>query len=207
MRNLVLAAVAAMLWQSPARAVSSPANSTVPPFVLLEGHAQGVPDTTTGAILIVARDFANNPVPGRTIEFRILNCPGARLGLDQLQPGVSTRCATHGVTAFTNLDGIVRFAVLGGGDPSGPPGTGPCAQIYSGGVLIGTSRVAYLDLDGSGGLGAQDMCLWLTDFGTGEPIGRSDFNGDQVLTGDDLSLWLTYWGDALSVQSPAAYCP
>ena len=207
MQSFVAAAVAAMLWPSAAGAVTSPANSTVPGFMLLVGHDQGVPDTTTGVILIVARDFANNPVVGRTIEVRLLNCPGARLAQDQLQPGVSTRCATHGVTAVTNQDGIVRFAVLGGGDQDGPPGAGPCVQIYSGGLSLGAARVAYLDLDGRDGLGAQDMSIWLTDFGTGEPIGRSDFNGDQVLTADDLSLWLMYWGEAHTTQSPATYCP
>lgn len=191
-----------------AHAIPSAALSTIPSHVLLVGLAEGVPDTTIGAFTIVVRDGTNNPMPGEPVEFRILNCPGARLATDQLQPGVSTRCATHGVTAVTDLNGWVRFAVVGGGDPSAPHGAGPCATVYAGpGVTLGTVRVAYLDLDGSGGLGAGDLSVWLSDFGTAEAIGRSDWNGDQALTADDLSLWLQIWGDAHQVQSPASYCP
>jgi hypothetical protein len=205
-RRLFTLALSA-LFPCAAHAATSPANSTIPSFVLMVGLREGVPDTTLGAFTIVARDFANNPDVGKLIEFRILNCPAARLAADQLQPGISTRCATHGVTAITDVNGMVRFAVVGGSEIDGLHGMGPCAQVYSGGVAIGTARVAYLDLDGSGGLGANDLAVWLSDFGTGEPIGRSDFNGDQQLTADDLSVWLQIWADGRQVESPAAYCP
>lgn len=200
---------AALLWLVPhsAHAVTSPGNSTLPAFVLMVGLREGVADTTVGAFTIVARDAAGVPEPGKTIEFRILNCPAARLASDQRQAGVSTRCATHGVTAVTDANGMVRFAVVGGSEAQGLHGMGPCAQVYSNGLAIGTVRIAYLDLDGSEGLGANDVSIWLADFGTGEPIGRSDFNGDTLLTADDLSVWLTVWGEGRQVESPAAYCP
>jgi hypothetical protein len=202
-----VAAVLALLLPCSAHAATSPANSTIPSFVLMVGLREGVPDTTVGAFTIVARDFSNNPDIGKLIEFRILNCPAAMLATDQRQPGVSTRCATHGVTAITDVNGMVRFAVVGGSEAAGLHGMGPCAQVYSDGVALGGVRIAYLDLDGSGGLGANDLAVWLSDFGTGEPIGRSDFNGDQVLGADDLSVWLQMFGDGRQVESPAAYCP
>lgn len=207
MSRMLTAVALAMLWTGVSRAVTSPANSTVPSHVLMVGLREGVPDTTVGAFTIVSRDAANAPEPGKLIEFRILNCPAARLATDQLQPGVSTRCATHGVTAVTDLNGMVRFAVVGGSEAQGLHGMGPCAQVYSSGTPIGTVRIAYLDLDGSLGLGANDVSVWLSDFATGEPIGRSDFNGDQLLTADDLSVWLQVWADGRQVASPTAYCP
>lgn len=207
MSRMLAAALLIGLWTGAAGAVTSPANSTLPSFVLMVGLRDGVPDTTVGAFTIIARDAANVPELGKTIEFRILNCPAARLATDQRQAGVSTRCATHGVTAVTDVNGMVRFAVVGGSEAEGLHGMGPCAQVYSNGFAIGTVRIAYLDLDGSGGLGANDLAVWLSDFGRGEPIGRSDFNGDTALTADDLSVWLQIWADGRQVESPAAYCP
>lgn len=207
MSRMLAAAVLIGLWPGAAGAVTSPANSTLPSFVLMVGLSSGVPDTTVGAFTIVARDAANVPEFGKTIEFRILNCPAARLATDQHQAGVSTRCATHGVTAVTDVNGMVRFAIVGGSEAEGLHGMGPCATVLSNGLVIGNVRIAYPDLDGSGGLGANDLAVWLSDFGTGEPIGRSDFNGDTALTADDLSVWLQVWSDGRQVESPAAYCP
>ncbi len=203
----VVALAVALVAPAQALAIGSQANSSVPAHVLLVGLASGAADTTTGAFLIVIRDVSNNPVPGERIEFRLLNCPGARVAVDQRLPGVTSRCATHGILATTALDGSARMAAVGGGDPAGPHGAGPCAQVYAGGAFMGDVRVAYLDLDGLQGMGSNDLSIWLTDFGTGEPIGRSDFNGDQALGSDDLSVWLTLWAGATSVESPAAYCP
>ncbi len=205
--NQVAALAAALIAPAQALAIGSKANSSVPAHILLVGVAEGLADTTTGAFLIVIRDVSNNPIAGEPIEFRLLNCPGARVAVDQFQPGVTSRCATHGILTSTGADGSARFAAVGGGDPAGPHGAGTCAQVYARGAWMGDVRVAYLDLDGSNGLGANDISIWLSDFGTGEPIGRSDFNGDQALGADDLSVWLDIWAKATSVQSPSAYCP
>ena len=203
----VIALTIALVAPAEALAIGSAALSTVPSHVLLVGLDMGVADTTTGAFLIVIRDLANNPIPGTNVEIRLLNCPGARVAVDQRQPGITSRCVTHGILATTDLNGSTRFAAVGGGDPAGPHGTGACASVYAGGVLMGDVRVAYLDLDGSSGMGANDISIWLSDFGTGEPIGRSDFNGDQVLTADDLSVWFGIWGTGTQTASPASYCP
>src|SRR6185369_6614987 len=107
----------------------------------------------------------------------------------------------------TNLSGEVRMTAVGGGTPGAPPGAGPCAQVFAGGVPLGTVTLAYLDLDGSGGLGSNDISIWLTDFGSGEVRGESDFDGDNQLTVLDLSLWLSVWSAAGSTESPASFCP
>jgi len=191
----------------PARAVPSPANSSVPSHVLMVGRRDALADTALGSFTIVVRDLANNPLRNVTVEFRVLNCLGARLAADPLQPGVTARCATHGYTAVTNTAGEVRMCLLGGGTIGSPPGGGACGQVFAAGTLIGQPSVALLDLDGGSGVGINDLSLWLNDFGLNEPISRSDYDGNGVLSVNDLSLWLEYWAHGTSVQSATSYCP
>jgi hypothetical protein len=174
--------------------------------VVLVGRSDTVADTTAGAFTVALRDGANNPMPGERVEIRMLNCPGARVAVDQLQPGVTSRCATNGVLADTDPDGLVRIAIVGGGEASAPHGSGPCATVLGGPIPLGTVRLAYLDLDGSGGLGSNDLSIWLGDFGTGESIARADYDGDDSVGASDLSLWLGAWGEGRSVQSAPSYC-
>jgi hypothetical protein len=190
-----------------ARAVPSAANSTIPSHVLLVGRRDAAADTGLGAFTVVVRDVANNPIAGATVEFRVLNCEGARLAADPLQPGVTARCTTHGFTAVTGGNGTVRMCIVGGGTIGSAPGTGPCAQVYAAGVLLGTTSVALPDLDGSRGVGINDLSLWLIDFGLSEPISRSDFDGNGNVTINDLSVWLEIWARGTSIESATSYCP
>ena len=192
--------------QVAAAAIPSAANSSLPRVVVLVGHADAHADTTSGAFTVVVRDVADDPMPFERVEVRPLDCPGARVAVDQLQPGVSPRCATNAVQADTDLDGIVRIAIVGGGDAAAPHGSGPFATVLGGPVALGVVRVAYLDLDGSGGLGANDLSIWLADFGTGEPIARADYDGDNTVGASDLSLWLTAFGGGGSVHSASSAC-
>lgn len=61
--------------------------------------------------------------------------------------------------------------------------------------------------DGNGGIGINDLALWLQDFGLAESISRSDFDGDDTVDVDDLSLWMEAWAQAGSVEGASAYCP
>src|SRR6476661_5360768 len=125
-----------------ARAVPSAANSSIPSHILMVGRSGALADTGLGAFTVVVRDAANNPVARATVEFRVLNCEGARLAADPLQPGVTARCATHGFTAVTGGNGTVRMCIVGGGTLGSAPGAGPCAQVYAAGVLLGMTSVA-----------------------------------------------------------------
>ena len=190
-----------------AHAVPSASTSRIPSHILLVGRQLDLADTSSGAFTVVVHDAANAPVANSTVEVRILNCPGARLSTQSYVPGGTIRCGTAGVLGTTDANGEVRLTVVGGGLAGAPPGAGPCVQIYAGGVPLGQATLAYLDLDGNSGVGSTDLGLWLTDFGSGEDIGRSDYTGDGLLTADDLSLWLTVWGAGGSDQSAASYCP
>ncbi|HEY6194532.1 MAG TPA: hypothetical protein VI504_05765 [Candidatus Eisenbacteria bacterium] len=202
---LGLAALAAGAW--PARAVPSPSTSHVPAHVVMVGRVGTQADTAFGAFTVVVRDVANAPVANSSVEFRVLNCEGARLATDALQPGVSTRCDTHGITAVTDVNGEVRLTLIGGGTPGAAPGGGSCAQVFASGVLLGMVSVSFLDMDGQRGLGVNDLSLWLADLALNEPISRSDFDGNGALTPNDLSVWLTAWSRAKSYESASSYCP
>src|SRR5262245_1302062 len=142
-----------------AHAVPSAANSHIPSHILLVGRSGALADTAVGAFTVVVNDVANVPVAGSTVEVRILNCFDARLSSDAFVPGATIRCASHGVQGVTDQNGEVRLTVVGGGTPGSPAGTGPCVQIFASNVPLGTATLAYLDLDGSGGLGANDITL------------------------------------------------
>jgi hypothetical protein len=191
----------------PARAIPSAANSSIPSHVVMVGRLAALADTGLGSFTIVVRDLANNPIANATVEFRVLNCEGARLSANPLQPGVTARCATHGYTAVSDVHGEVRMCLVGGGTVGSPPGTGPCAQVFAAGVLLGTSSVAFFDLDGAGGVAINDLSQWLTDFGLNEPISRSDFDGSGNVTISDLSVWLDAWSRGTSAEGATSYCP
>jgi len=208
MKHLLrLGACVALICAARARAIPSPANSHIPAHMLLVGRSGDVADTTFGAFTVEVRDATNNPVANSPVEVRILNCPGARLSSQSYDPPSTIRCGTAGVLQTTDTHGEVRIALVGAGTPGSPPGGGPCVQVFASGVFLGTASLAYLDQDGSGGMGASDLTLWLSDFALGEPIARSDYDGDGMVGAGDLSIWLTLWGAAGSTESAASYCP
>jgi hypothetical protein len=208
MKHLLrLASCAALLGAGPSHAIPSASTSTVPTHMLLVGRSGDVADTASAAFLIVVHDVANVPVANSTVEVRILNCPGARLSSQSYDLGSTIRCGTAGVLRTTSTLGEARFTLVGGGTPGSPPGGGPCVQVFASGVFLGTASLAYVDLDGAGGMGSNDISLWLADFALGEPIGRSDYDGDASISANDLSLWLDIWGAGGSAQSATSYCP
>ena len=206
-QSLHLALCTALLFAGSALAVPSPSTSTLPSHILLVGRSSDLADTSSGAFLVVVHDLANSPVVSSTVEVRILNCPGARLSSQSYNPGTTIRCGTTGELQTTDIHGEARFTLVGGGTPGSPPGGGPCVQIFATGVLLGTASLAYVDLDGTGGAGSNDISLWLADYALGEPIGRSDYDGNGAIDANDLSIWLGTWGAGGSDQSAAAYCP
>jgi len=206
MRRTCISLLAIAVMTAPARAIPSAALSTIPRHIVLVAQDAGVPDLATGEFTILVRDAANNPLNSR-IEVRLQNCPGARVAVDQLQPGVTSQCATSGIIVMADQEGTAHLAAVGGGDASAPHGGGPCAGIYADGFLLGFVSVGYMDENGRDGLGAGDLSVWLTDFVTGDPIARSDFDGDGTVGAMDLSVWLAAWSGGRQVHSASAYCP
>ncbi len=182
-------------------------NSTVPPCITLVG-SDGVTASATGAFVVIIRDLANNPVPGVRVSVDLSSATDLHFCADQLDPGLILDCPTNTVSALTDATGTARFTLLGGGNGSvGTGSLGNAGRIYADGFLIGSPTVSAYDLDGSAGVGANDLSLWLSDFGTGEPYGRSDYDCGGGLGGNDLSFWLSAYGRGAQSLSCGANCP
>jgi hypothetical protein len=207
------ALVALGLQVSAAHATTpSPPNSTVPCGVVLVGTTAGVADAF-GQITIVVRDLANNPVPGSNVLIDFENCDvDIRLCGSQPHPGTTPACGggpVGAVSAVTDGAGAVSLRIVGGArnDVNGWPGeTGPCANVYADGVLIGDLQVATLDQDGHGGVNAADLSLWLDDFFSASGFLRSDYNCASGVAVVDLSLWLSAYFAGGSTTSCASFC-
>ena len=102
----------------------------------------------------------------------------------------------------------MTFVVLGGSNGGGNASTllGG-GKIFANGTLLQTPTVSAFDLDNAGGVGANDLSAWLTDFGSGNPYGRSDYDCSGGIGANDLSLWLGEFGNGTSASSCAASCP
>ena len=170
----------------------SPGNWTIPALIPVAGHdANGQPDPQ-GEIEIIIRDLANNPVPNSVVTLDFSNCAEVRLCADPHDPAAFVNCATRSVFKVTNVNGSVRFRVVGcsAGIP-GQAGSGPaCARVYADGVLAASPSVTIHDLADCDGLRACDLGAWLTDFFGGLNPARGDYDGSGFMGPADLGQWL-----------------
>jgi hypothetical protein len=208
-KAMLLTAAGCLIASAAMAGVPSPGNSTVPPCISLVGSLAGAPDAV-GTFTVTVRDLANNPLNGASVVVDLSGCTDLAICSDQLDAGALVNCAAKTTRKFTNLAGQVSFIVLGGSNGSGNATTllGG-AKIYANGTLIGSPTAAAFDLDGSNGVGINDLSVWLTDFGTlGNPaFGRSDFDCSGSVGINDLSVWLTEFGNGTSAASCAISCP
>jgi len=194
----------------PALACASPpigSNSVVPSCISLVGSSGGVA-AAAGQFTVVVRDLANNPLVGAVVTIELLSCPDLDICADQLDPAAVVDCANKHVNKLSDGAGTATFTVLGGSNGAGNAVTllnG--GRVYVNGTLIGSPTVSAFDLDGHSGVGANDLSAWLTDFGSGNSFGRSDYDCSNSVGANDLSLWLTAFGSGTMTQSCATSCP
>ena len=185
-----------------------PPYCTAPSAVRLVGTNGGVPDRVAGEFQIVIRDFVNNPTPGASVVIDLSGTPDVVLCAEQADPNALTSCPGHSVLKFTDGLGQVTFTLLGSSTgASDPAATGLPARIFANGVLVREISVSTFDLDGASGVGATDLSIWLTDFGSDTYHQRSDFDASGGDGANDLSEWLTMFGAGGSTQSCGASCP
>lgn len=186
--------------------VPSPLNWILPSCISLVG-SDGSEASPLGAFHVVIRDLANNPQPGVEVRVDVSNASDIHLCAQQLAPGIVMECAAGVAMAITDANGIARFTLMGGsnGAPASTLLNG--GRIYADGTLGGMPTVSTYDLDGASGVGANDLSLWLSDFGTGNPYGRSDYDCSGNLGANDLSFWLSEFGAGTQSISCAASCP
>ncbi len=203
-----LAVLALLLFAAPLGAgVPSPANSTIPKQIPVVGMFGGQPDTATGAVEVVVRDLANNPVAGALVTIDFGTVPDVRLAPDMLDPELTVQCASSTVTAYTNAAGRARFTILGAGRGTSAQDGVIRARVSETGRLLGEVPVVIYDLDGVNGVGANDLALWLQDIGSLENRGRGDYDGSGFTGANDISVWLGVAGRWGSAQSTPLLCP
>jgi hypothetical protein len=207
-RKATLLTAAGLLIASAAMAgVPSAANSTTPSCISLVGSLGGVPDGA-GTFNIVVRDLANNPLNGASVVIDVSACLDIAICDDQLDANALVNCGAKTTRKFTDALGSVTFIVLGGSNGGGNATTLLNAgKIFANGTLIKDPTVSVFDLDGAGGVGANDLSAWLGDFGSGQTFGRSDYDCSNVIGANDLSLWLGEFGAGTSASSCAVACP
>lgn len=190
-----------------AQIVPSPATSTVPAVIALVGSTNGVP-APQGEFEVVIRDLANNPVPGAAVCVDLSHAYDLHFCIDPLDPVVTMDCANKRVCKRTDAAGRARFTLLGG-SIARPAARSPhnAGRIFWEGMLIGLPTVSAYDLDGTNGVGANDLSLWLEDFGMQADIGRGDYDASGALGANDLSLWLQVFGSGASLESCTTACP
>jgi hypothetical protein len=181
-------------------------HGTMPPAITLVGTNAGVPLGVVGPFVVNVRDQANNTLGGVPVVVDLSACGDLELCADQHDPAALVNCASKTVRKFTNVAGDVTFNVLGSSHGVATTGLGG-GKVYAGGVLIGTLTVTAPDLDGVGGVGINDLSLWLGDFGSHQTWGRSDFDYSGTLGVNDLSVWLTIYGETPWTASCGFACP
>jgi hypothetical protein len=135
-------------------------------------------------------------------------CPDIKICSDQMDPDATTNCVAKSVRKFTDSVGEVTFTLIGSSTGAGNASSlAQSARIFANGVLLALPSAAVFDLDGSSGVGAGDLSVWISDFGSSMNWARSDYDGDGRIGAADLSAWLTVFAAAGSVQSCAASCP
>lgn len=185
-----------------------PSNSTVPTLIRLVGHTGGVADDRTGAFSVTVRDLASNPIEGSRVVVDFAAASDLQLCPDAAHPGLVVNLVARTVSAFTDADGIARFTILGGSSGAAASERGTVRVFADGVLLTPTNNITGMvcaapDLDGSGGVGANDIGQFLADFVTALPWQRSDLDGTGYVGANDLSQLLGILGDAGSTES----CP
>lgn len=178
-------------------------NSIVPSCIMLVGHdGNGVPDPA-GRFSVIVRDLANNPVPGTVVRIDLTGASELHLCSTQ-SPGLTVSAVPGNMWVQRPADATRTFTadLLGGSNGTGNATT-PLhgGRVYANGVLIGLPTVSAVDLDGSGGVGINDLASWLFDFGTGNAYGRDDYDCSESVGINDFSMLLFSYGGAQSIAS------
>jgi pimeloyl-ACP methyl ester carboxylesterase len=206
--GLVVVTVALLLATTASASPPSAANSTTPSAIRLVETNGTSPDAATGGFSIVIRGLAHNPISNASVTIDFSNCPDVDLCGDQMDAAATVTCASRTVRKITNATGEVQFVLLGHSHGSANAAMATeRARIFANGVLLGEPATSEFDLDGVSAVGANDLSVWLTDFGSNLNPTRSDYDASGAVTANDLSVWLTVFGAGGSVQSCVTTCP
>lgn len=212
----LLAAAFACAAPAPALAQNCPTaagNCTRPNCIAVVGSTAGVVDPA-GEFKVTVKDIANRPCQGVlvVVDFSGYQSLPNDIRISTTQPFPGLHQVQNTVAAYTDVNGVATFRILGGANNLGnSPGRGAAgAAIYATGVSLGHVQVMAFDQDLSGGVGANDLSLWLADkFAPGGPYyGRSDYDCDGSLGANDLSVWVGFkFANGSTTSAPPPFIP
>ena len=207
----VLLAWGIMSCATPAHAIcfqfADPFNSTVPNAVLIVGYdGAAVPDPH-GELVVVVRSGCNQLMSGQLVELSFVSCGATRIASGGYPPGITADCRpTHrSARRVTAANGEARFIIPGTTVP-GAAQAYDCVEILVEGRMFRRARVVAADLDGAGGVGANDLAHFIRAFVTGDAT-LADMDGDGAIGANDLAGFLTWFSLAGSLTTPAELCP
>ena len=206
--TLLALVVTVLAVNFPVGAVELPViNGTFPPCVRLVASDGVQGPQHFGGFEVIVQDIALNPWPGAAVRVDFGLVPELRIAGDQNDPEAIVDCAGKSVTKITDMDGRAVFCIIGSNIPGAPAATliGG-GRIFVNGFVVASPTANAFDLDGTSGVGAGDMAVFLQDFSTGLPIGRCDFDCSGSIGAGDLSLWLVAFSSGTQVVS-AVSCP
>jgi hypothetical protein len=203
----LLVMVLAFDTSASARGFPPVVNGTFPSCVGLVASDGSPAAREFGEFHVFVRDLANNPMPGVAIRVDFSFIPELRIASDQHDPDAIVDCAGKSVTKISDVNGGAVFCIIGSSIPGEPATTllGG-ARIYADGFLAANPTANTFDLNGTAGLGAGDLAVFLDDFASGLSLGRSDFNCSGIVSAADLSVWLSALASGSQLVS-AVGCP
>jgi hypothetical protein len=160
-----------------------------------------------GSFELVILDLASNPMPGVSLGVDLSAIPELLIAADQLDPEAIVDCAGKSVTKISDANGRAVFCIVGAST-----GSGSAVTLLGGGRIFADDRLCAsptataFDLDGKLGVGAGDMAVWLSDFASGQPYGRCDYDCSGYVGAGDLAFWLRAFASGTQVVSAVA-CP
>jgi hypothetical protein len=195
--------------------IPDPPRCTIPKWVEISGlTSTGAPDPA-GRYCVVLRDFANNPLAGRTVVLDFSDCCDVSICQDPIPGQTLTSCTPPKVSAMTNAQGMACFTIVGAARDAGdyvlPNATsgpaGPCVKLSAEVVPLGTLSVLACDQNGAvtqgagPGVNALDLSVLTTLLGAngmtsgGRYRARANYSGpsldDAQINALDLSFLIT----------------
>ena len=182
------------------------ANSTIPSHVRLVGLGTTGPDSSLGQATCTIRNIANVPVPGTLVTLDFSSCSDLSIASDQLDPRLFTDCSARTVSAVADVNGVARFTIIGTGT-HGSPHLANGLDVFADGIFLGSTSVAVLERDGTGGLTLADLSFWAADYFSGTNLERADLDGVPGVNLIDLSLWAIAYFSGNNGYTAGPYCP
>ena len=196
MRSLTCGVAASLLalgLGSVAQAGNHPKIVGEPGGITLVGHTGVVPDPLGTMTFTVVDYFIGDPYVGGVVTLDFTHCGDVKIYSDVVADGLYLDCRWPWVSAVTDIQGRVRFTVVGAGT-GGTTNAGPCAKVTVDGRgsdpagPFAPLTVSAFDLDGAGGVNGLDISIAAGDLFSHQYRARSDFDFDGDVDGIDLGI-------------------